>query len=175
MAQCDGSGLCLTTKLICEFGCARRECPNTPICNNQEPQFILDFNNGVCTECITHLGRSPENPTPSRPILKFTQEIECPVCFNVRKGVQNPRCDHVLCIPCLKAIYWYDETIDGLIPRPQFPLPEQEEDYYHTPELFINDKLVNEWKTKIGSWNEERIWYVVHNKKYLKHCPICRA
>jgi len=175
MAQCDGSGLCLTTTLVCDYYCKLIECPNAPICMNQEPQFILEFNNGVCTECVTRLGRSLENLSPSQPALEFKDEIECPVCFQVRAGAKNPRCSHYLCLICLKAIYWYDESLDGLIPRPEFPKPEQEEDYYSSPELFINDDLVNEWKRKIGTWNEHRVWYVIHNKKYLKRCPVCRA
>jgi hypothetical protein len=175
MAQCDGSGLCLTTKLVCHSGCTRRECPNTLICQNQEPQFILDFNNGVCNDCATHFGRSVENPTASNPILQFKDDVDCPVCFQHLMGAKNPRCNHELCLKCLKAIYWYDDSFEDLVPRPQFPHPDQEDEYYEAPELFIHDQLVNMWKKQIGSWNEERIWYVMHNKKYLKHCPICRA
>lgn len=175
MAQCDGSGLCLTTKLVCEFGCTRRECPNFFICGNEEPQFILDFNRGVCTECSTHVGRSLENGSPSNPVLQTKEDHECPVCFQTAQGIKNPRCNHYLCIKCLKAIYWYDDSLDGLIPRPEFPHVGQEDEFYEYPDLFVNDQLVNEWKQRIGSWNEERVWYVVHNKRYLKHCPICRA
>lgn len=177
--QCDGSGYCLTVKLICNFNCKPKKCPNYIICNNKVPWFILEFNKGVCNECITRVGTCLENPTLSNPVLEFTQHIlepiECPVCFqSFNEGVKNPRCSHVTCISCLKAIYWYEDNLFSEL-RPVFPEESgKEEDYLLEPNLYINDQLVNEWKRQLGSWNEFRINFVLNNKKYLKRCPLCR-
>ena len=173
--ECDGSGYCLTVQMICEFNCKLQNCPNYIICSNTAPQFMLNFNKGVCNDCITKLGKCIENPTTSNPILSITDSIDdCPVCLQFKsKSVNNPRCSHKICIDCIKAIYWYeDHLFRDLIPV--FPHTELEQTFIYEPELFINDKLVSEWKKQLGSWNEHRIEFVVNNKKYLKHCPICR-
>lgn len=174
--QCDGSGYCLTVQMICNFNCMPKKCPNYVICSNRAPLFILEFNNGVCNECVTRLGKCLENPTPSNPILEILNNTEeCPVCLQVvDKTVKNPRCIHKLCFQCLKAIYWYEDSLFMDI-RPTFPITVGvEEEYLVEPEIYINNELVIEWKKQLGSWNENRLKFVMNNKKYLKHCPICR-
>jgi hypothetical protein len=177
--ECNGFGYCLTTgaKVICNYDCQPQECPNFWLCSNQVPEFFLEFNQGVCNECVTHLGKCPENLNPSDPILeKKEEQSDCPVCLQeVSITVKNPRCSHYLCESCFKTIYWLDdiEYIDHTAPL--FPYSEQkEEEYYQEPELFIHDQQVIRWKKELGSWNELRIQYILENKKYLKHCPICR-
>jgi hypothetical protein len=164
--------------MICQHHCRAEECPNYWICGNSAPLFMLEFNNGVCNDCITRLGKCPENSSPSDPILDHLEletPEDCPVCFqSVMNMVKNPRCCHALCLSCFKAIYWSDDTL--IQDLPSFPYSEQkEEEYYLDPNLFLHDPLVIRWKKQIGSWNENRIQYILENKKYLKHCPICRA
>ena len=178
--ECNGFGYCLTSgvHVICDYNCELEECPNFWICENKAPQFLFEFNQGVCNDCITRLGRCPENPKRSNPIIEQVEEIddqECPVCLQtVLVQVKNPRCSHLLCKSCFKAIYWYDDTL--IQEFPSFPYSEQkEDDYYIDPNLFVNDPLIIEWKKQTGSWNEKRMQYILENKKYLKHCPICRA
>ena len=136
---------------------------------------MLEFNRGTCNQCITKLGKCPENPVSSNPVLQQVEGLEqCPVCLqSAPVGLKNPRCNHYLCVSCLKAIYWYEDTL-FIDTRPTFPHSEQEEDYLLEPQLFINDERVMEWKKQLGSWNERRLAFVLQNKKYLKHCPVCR-
>lgn len=174
--QCDGYGYCLSVhNIICEFNCKLRKCPNFIICNNKEPYYILEFNRGVCNDCSVNFGKCIENPTTSYPKLLFSdQSLSCPVCLQVSKNnVKNPRCSHFLCITCIKAIYVY--SINEFPKEPSFPHPDRENEYYENPEWFLNDEFVIKWKKQWGSWNEDRINYILSNKKYLKRCPICRS
>ena len=172
---CDGCGYCLTIhNIICEYKCKPRKCSNFIICNNREPYFILEFNRGVCNECSINFGKCIENPTSSEPKLVFSEKsAECPVCLQVSElNVKNPRCSHFLCVSCIKAIYWYD--MNEFPDKPKFPHAEKESEYYENPDWYLNDEFVVKWKKELGSWNEERINYVLDNKKYLKRCPLCR-
>jgi len=172
--QCDGCGYCLTVNnIVCMYDCKLKKCSNYTLCGNKSPFFLLDFNRGVCNECISKFGKCVENPTTSDPKLKFSHtEMECPVCLqNVKLSVKNPRCSHYICLSCIKAIYWIEYEIPE---KPEFPHPDKENEYYENPEWFLNDESVNDWKKKLGSWNEKRLEYIVQNKKYLKHCPLCR-
>jgi hypothetical protein len=176
--QCNGSGYCLTSgiRILCDFGCSLQECPNYVICQNSVPLFMLEFNGGVCTDCSIRFGRCPENPNTSQPVLDMIDNLqECPVCLQSSAiGVQNPRCNHYLCVSCIRTIYWYEDNLLAEF-RPEFPHPSNiEEDYYNEPNLFVNDDLITKWKKALGSWNERRLKFVLENKKYLKHCPICR-
>jgi len=176
--QCNGSGYCLTSgvHILCDHRCMLQECPNYMICHNYAPLFMLEFNGGVCNDCVIHFGRCPENPTPSQPVLETIDDLEqCPVCLQSSTiGVQNPRCDHYLCVSCIKTIYWYEDTLLSEF-APVFPhSPDVEEDYYKDPNGYINDELITKWKKALGSWNEKRLQFVLENKKYLKHCPVCR-
>lgn len=174
--QCDGFGYCLTNSiLICDNNCSFEECPNFELCNNKEPLFILHFNGGVCNECITKFGPCSQNSASSNPILVFEYEdkFDCPICFKlVDLKVKNPRCNHFLCISCMKAIYYSEE--ENYPNKPIFPHPKEEQDYYMNPDWYINDESVNKWKKDMGSWNKERVEYIINNTRYLKHCPICR-
>lgn len=176
--QCDGCGYCLTVhNIICEFNCKLCKCSNFTICNNKEPYYILDFNRGVCNDCSVNFGKCIENPTSSIPKLVFSEDsFTCPVCLQIStKNVKNPRCSHYLCVTCMKAIYVYNISTDEFPKEPSFPHPEKENEYYENPEWFLHDKFVISWKKQMGSWNEDRMKYILTNKKYLKRCPICRS
>lgn len=172
--QCDGNGYCLSVRnLICAYECEHVECPNFYLCNSKCPQFILDFNQGVCNECFVAFGNTVENPTPSNPILHRVEasDTECPICLRVHPdgGFLNPRCTHFLCVDCIRELYMKEED------APPFPVHEQEELYHHDPALFLNDVRIREWKKVAGSWKFRLLLYRLEHRPYLKHCPICRA
>ena len=174
--ECDGNGYCLSVRnLVCTYECVAQECPNAFFCGNTAPQFLLDFNQGVCNSCIAHFGSCVENPTPSNPILQRVVDDdvpECPVCFTcdpTEGGVRGPRCSHYLCLTCVRLIYTDHEGT-----FPPFPLPEVEDEYFADPTLFIHSDPIREWRKTIGSWNFKRMHYLARNRPYLKHCPLCR-
>lgn len=171
--ECDGNGYCLTVRgLVCTFGCVLQECPNYFLCKSECPQFILDFNQGVCSLCIASFGNCIENPTPSNPILArvTTTTTECPICLTQGgEGALGPRCGHYLCTACIRALYMDDDT-----PLPPFPIPAREEEYFCDPALFLNDVQIREWKKVVGSWTLRRMLYRAQHRPYLKHCPLCR-
>lgn len=138
---------------------------------------MLEFNRGVCNSCVVHFGRTIENPTPSNPVLARVQGDDvpdCPVCLTrdpETGGARGPRCDHYLCLECIRAIYTDPEATDLF---PPFPVPEWEEDYYADPNQFIHDDAIRAWRLQVGSWNVRRMQFVRTHRPYLKHCPLCR-
>lgn len=171
--ECDGNGYCISNKsFICKYDCVLKECPNYFLCNTKCPQNILDFNNGVCFTCIEHFGKSFENDSRSNPILEVDDCIDCPICFSENvEGIKNPRCKHYLCNSCFKIIYNFDVKYED---EPLFPFPDKEEEYYLDPDFFSEDIVINSWKKRWLSWNNEK-----RKKKlgynFIKHCPLCRT
>jgi len=179
--ECDGNGYCLSVRnLVCRLECVLQECPNAFVCGNREPQFILDFNQGVCNTCYSSFGNCLLNPTPSNPVLQRVepeQAPECPVCMTqntTEGGALGPRCAHYLCLPCLRSIYLVAPDTEPFPPVPEFPVPDVEEDYFAEPDLFLHDERIRDWRSKIGSWNIRRLRYLKQHQPYLKHCPMCR-
>jgi hypothetical protein len=162
--ECDGHGYCLSMcQLVCVHECRLQECPNFKLCESEEPQFILDFNRGVCNSCTAHFGPY---------ILDIDEDriLECPVCLsNTSHSIGLPRCTHRLCTECFRAIYFDDTS-----PFPLFPYPELEEEYFADPELFLHDEKVRAWRADVGSWKLRRLTFLAQQQPYLKHCPLCR-
>lgn len=163
--ECDGHGYCLNVRqLVCTHECRLQECPNFRLCGNREPQFILDFNQGVCNACTAHFGPH---------LLDFYDHctFECPVCLRTTDHpIGLPRCSHRLCLDCFRVIY-----LDETSPFPAFPYsPEQENEYFAEPDLFLNDEKVRAWRMEIGSWKLRRMTFLAQQQPYLKRCPLCR-
>jgi len=43
--------------------------------------------------------------------LVFKNDVECPICFETKKGITQPNCEHAICIECFRDCYYgkYDE------------------------------------------------------------------
>ena len=100
---------------------------------------------------------------------------ECPVCMEVSECVIQPNCSHTICISCFKRC-----RFDGphRTDEPQFPYPEQEDEYYdgigNVPENpLYHDPLVIKYNADWERWQHERdlAWSREEN---LRKCPICR-
>jgi hypothetical protein len=60
--------------------------------------------------------------------INIVNIIDCPVCYQIKMGIELPNCNHIICIDCCKSIYFgygsdtqrpkhYKEQLDG----PEFP------------------------------------------------------
>ena len=106
-------------------------------------------------------------------ILEISNNLECPICLEIKECISQPRCSHSLCICCFKRCYYGDVNINR---EPIFPYPDIEDEYYDDTK---NIKWVNDYpliKIYNKEWNK---WYnkkieKYNNEKYLRNCPICR-
>ena len=93
-------------KSECQHNCKSIKCPNFKVCNTIVPQWYLDCHSGRCQSCNMFFGNW--NGSGGCGNLNFVDNIECPICFENKEGVNMPRCDHYICIDCFKYIYFKD-------------------------------------------------------------------
>ena len=108
-------------------------------------------------------------------ILDISDDLECPICLEVKRSISQPNCEHTTCIDCFKRCHYGDDDTEN---EPKFPYPDIEDKYY-------NDNLNNrlEWENKyplIKKWNEDwDKWDYNKQNKYeseenIRNCPLCR-
>jgi len=109
-------------------------------------------------------------------ILDVSDNVECPVCLEVKRSISQPNCEHTVCIDCFKRCYYGDDSREG---EPPFPYPDIEDEYYDDGGDEENPKWKNDYPL-IKIYNEEwNKWDDENNDKYaneenLRKCPICR-
>ena len=105
--------------------------------------------------------------------LVFKNEVECPVCFETKRGITLPNCEHVICIQCFRDCYYgkYDE--------PDFPYSKDIEEEYeeyggldYTPRSFIDKyPLINEYEGECNRRYDRQDEMTSVNSR----CPLCRS
>ena len=138
----------------------RIKCKNYELCHYMV--FAAPFkNNYLCDDCDT----AYEKP------LEIKDNIECPICLEIKRGVSQPRCSHFTCVDCFKLCYYSHEII-----KPKFPYPDLEDEY---EDDIHNQKWVSdEYPLIIPYWAELKKYYSKIKEKgknkFLKICPLCR-
>lgn len=153
------------------------KCKNYEICKCVLPKWWFECKgNYLCTNCDMMFGTwgSGENSHTGKGILEISDNIDCPICLEVKKGISQPRCNHSLCVDCFKRCYYGDSSNDD--GEPIFPYPDIEDEYYDDQEniKWANDyPLIKTYNEEWIKWDDERIEnYECEN--YLQRCPICR-
>ena len=91
------------------------KCLNYIVCTNK--LFVWECKtDGICSSCIGIFTKK----------LNFIENIECPICFEIEKGVQQLDCNHYVCIKCFKRSHVFDWDSK----QPPFPYPSDIEDEY---------------------------------------------
>lgn len=184
MNKCSGDGSCLIREneksykkdinIECEHNCKPVKCPNFIICGESAvPLYYLQCHNGLCINCDMMFGSwtSKNYKKTGKGILNFYENVECPICLETKRGVDQPNCNHTLCIDCFKRCYYgcYDN-------EPHFPYPHIENEYYADPD---NQKwtkdypLIAKYNKDLDEWDNQReLQY--EKKDHLHKCPLCR-
>jgi len=85
------------------------KCKNYEVCEGILAPWWFDCkNNYICTHCDMIMGKWING----NELLQFTNDIECPVCLNIKRCVSQPKCEHNICIECFKLIY-YDKIYNN--------------------------------------------------------------
>jgi hypothetical protein len=134
------------------------KCKNYQLCRDTLC-IELFKSNYLCDDC---------NITYEKP-LEIKENVECPICLEIKRGVSQPRCSHFTCVDCFKLCYYSYEIV-----KPKFPYPAIEYEYYYDRNNPIWEEypLIKtywiEWKKYVIKINEKK------KKEFLKKCPLCR-
>ena len=146
-------------------------CNNYELCDTLLPEWWFECKGDyLCTNCHMMFGTWGDSFT-GKGTLQFLDQVDCPVCFEQKRGVSQPRCDHFICIDCFKRCYYGDE--DG---EPAFPYPEIEDEYYmdeDNPKWDNEYPLIRVYNDKWTSWENRKVEKYV-NETNLRICPLCR-
>lgn len=152
------------------------KCKNYELCETILPKWWFDCkNNYLCNNCDCMFGnwKSGEYINVGKGILEIINNLECPICLEIKKNISQPRCDHTLCIDCFKRCYFGNEITEG---EPIFPYLDIEDEYYDDQynEKWDNDyPLIKSYNEEWNKWDDDRI-QKYENEIYLRKCPLCR-
>lgn len=149
------------------------KCKNYDVCNTMLPKIWYEYNNiEICYKCNCLFG----NWRGGKNILNQLNIIKCPICLEYKKGISQPRCEHYLCIDCIKRCYYGIDNGEKYIP-PIFPYSEKIKKEYENER---NNKkwnteypLINKYLMELHNYNEV-IFIKYKNEKYLRRCHLCR-
>jgi hypothetical protein len=138
------------------------KCKNYELCDTVLPNWWVQCKGKyLCTNCDMHFGK----------ILEKSDNIECPICFENKRGISLPKCNHYICIDCLKRCYHGDESGE-----PIFPYPDIEDKYFEDTEnpIWASDyPLISLYNENWDNWeNNKQEKY--GNEENLRKCPLCR-
>lgn len=130
-------------------------CSNDALCKTTGPEW----KKGLCMRCAV-FGRA----------LTMRAEVECPVCFDVAAGVEYPRCNHAVCVPCFKRCFCYSE-------EPTFPYAASVEAEYaedpENPKWKRDYPLIAKYDREFCLWDDAR-QEKNETERHLRCCPLCR-
>ena len=152
------------------------KCKNHVVCEAVLPKWWFDCKASyLCTNCDMMFGtwESGEYEHTGKGILEMSNNLECPICLEIKECISQPRCNHSLCISCFKRCYYGDENIEG---EPIFPYPDIENEYDDDTEniKWANDyPLIKIYYEEWDKWDNEKT-EKYENEKNLRICSICR-
>ena len=140
------------------------KCQNYIICKCVLPEYWFECKGCyLCTNCDMMFGKS----------LKISNNLECPVCLEIKECILQSICNHSVCIDCFKQCYYGDEMHDE---EPIFPYPNIQHEYDDDQEniKWNNDyPLIKIYNEKFNKWYDNKI-KKYKNKINFKNCPLCR-
>jgi hypothetical protein len=156
------------------------KCKNYEICEQVLPLWWYDCKGKyLCSNCDRMFGTWSNLDygifKTGKGVLPLVNNVECPICLNVKKSIEQPNCTHTLCIDCLKRCYYVDFT-----GAPEFSYSKEVEDFYYMDhENYNSHKLkkdfpmIENWGLDFDKWYDHCI-EKYNNESYLRVCPICR-
>ena len=142
------------------------EYKNCYFCEKKKPtlnNFFIQEHNGIwicqevgCYECIFNED------------VHISENIECPVCYEIKTGIRLPNCNNTICIDCCRNIYCGFTNVTKLIfdeiepDNPDWPyiLQEDSEGEYDYEYDYENDEKFIEYEEL------ENTYFNYENKRY---------
>ena len=153
------------------------KCKNYELCEAVLPKWWFECKgNYLCINCHMMFGTwgSGENSHTGKGILEISDNVECPICYDVGRSISYPNCEHTVCIKCFKRCYYGDDHAEN---EPKFPYPDIKDEYYDNEEnpKWDNDyPLIKKYNEDWNKWDNEKN-QKYENAEYLQKCSLCRA
>ena len=152
------------------------KCKNHELCGGGlAPDFGFYTKSGkeyLCINCDMMFGTCGTSHK-GKGVLPITDNLECSVCFETKRSIEQPNCKHTLCIDCFKRCYYKCYDVEN---EPIFPYPDIEDEYYDNQEnsKWDNDyPLIKIYNEECNKWHD-KIEQKYKYEKYLRKCPLCR-
>jgi hypothetical protein len=149
-------------------------CKNYELCEAVLPKWWFECKgNYLCTNCHMMFGTwkfQGQACRTGKGALDISDNVECPICLEVKRSISQPNCDHSLCIKCFKRCYYGDDDTEN---EPKFPYPDIEDEYYNNienPKWENNYPLIKIHNEEWNKWDDEKY----ENEECLHKCPLCR-
>ena len=152
------------------------KCKNYELCEAVLPKWWFECKGHyLCINCHMMFGTWKNEEygiyKTGKGILEISDNLECPICFEINRGISQPNCDHTLCIECFKRCYYGKEFI-----YPDFPYPDIEDEYdedQENPKWNIDYPLIFSYNVEWNRIDNDR-QNKYESEKYLRKCPLCR-
>ncbi len=156
------------------------KCKNYELCECILPNWWFEYKGMyLCTNCHMTFGEWTEangKKHTGKGILDISDNVDCPICLENKRGISQPKCDHKLCIDCFKRCYYGDDDLEAKENEPQFPYPDIEDEYYDDQDNSkwkIDYPLIEKYNEDWNAWDDnKRIKY--NTEDYLRICALCR-
>jgi len=94
------------------------KCKNYELCESVLPKWWFECKgNYLCSSCHMLFGTwklHGQQYKTGKGILEISDNLECPICLENKRGISQPNCEHTLCIDCFKRChYGKDEETDS--------------------------------------------------------------
>ena len=117
--MCNGKGECLlqdnyggyykNPDMICNYNCVPINCKNYELCGSSFPEQY-GKGEGICLNCDIIFGKW----NGGKGILEISNnEEECCVCLDNKIQISLPKCNHTLCIECMRKTYFGKRTLNN--------------------------------------------------------------
>jgi hypothetical protein len=145
------------------------KCKNYDICKSILPKYWYEYNGEyLCYSCDCLFGKW----RGGKGILTKFDRIKCPICLEYKKGFSHPRCEHYLCIDCIRRCYYGEKNNEPIFPYPDEIKINYELDPYNN-KWDINYPLIKEYIKEHNEWYDKKI-IKYKKEKYLRKCHLCR-
>lgn len=149
------------------------KCKNYELCNSLLPFWWFDCKECyLCTNCDIMFGTwcSGNYKHEGKGVLEMKDDIECPICLEIKRSISFPKCEHFVCIDCFKTCFCFDDE-----EQPPFPYPDIEDEYDDDPDNpkwnnYPLIKIFNDEINRLEDIREEKY----ENSENLRRCPLCR-
>ena len=151
------------------------KCKNYELCEAVLPKWWFECKGRyLCTTCHMMFGTwdfQGQKYKTGKGVLEISDDRECPICLEIKRGISQPNCEHTLCIECFKRCHYGDDSGE-----PSFPYPDIEDEYdddQENPKWENDYPLIKIYNEEWNKWEDEKE-RKYDNENHLRKCPLCR-
>lgn len=153
-----------------------KKCANYNICRGTSPDW---WHKEICVGCDLYFGSWKKGKC-----ILTRKNSECPICLEEKECVEQPKCEHYICITCFRKIYLgeidEDEVEQKIGKEPEHPYEEILNENNLDYDDLLKDSRFDIDKSLIEQWEIESDVYF-RSKEMLSEqyctctCPLCRV